>query len=385
MPTPTRRDFLTAAGQNVLAGGLIAGVASAAGAIDLAPPDKQPPNLQLPKPPGKKVGFAIVGLGELALSQILPAFRDANHCRPVALVSGHADKANAVAAAYQIDPKAIYSYDNYDSIKDNPEVEVIYIVLPNNMHAEYTVRGFKAGKNVLCEKPMSVTVEEAQQMIDAGKQANKKLMIAYRLRYEPNNRRMIEMCRKQEHGPLRVISANNTQNTKAPNIRLSKATGGGPVGDVGVYCINAARYLSGEEPVEVFAMQTKPSEDPRFAEVPATVTFQLRFPSGVLAHCSCGFDEMSCRDYRVIAKDGFFGLDPAYDYHGIRGYVNTATGREELKAPDINQFAAEMDHMAQCVMEDKQPLTPGEEGLADMKVVAAIGQSIEGGKVVRIG
>jgi predicted dehydrogenase len=253
------------------------------------------------------------------------------------------------------------------------------------MHAEYTVRGLKAGKHVLCEKPMCDTVEEAQQMIEAAKQANKRLMIAYRLRYEPNNQRMIEMCRKQQYGPLRMISANNTQNVKPPNIRLSKQLGGGPVGDVGVYCINATRYLSGEEPAEVFAMQTKPSDDPRFAEVPASVTFQLRFPSGLLAHCGCGFDETSCRDYRVIAKDGFFGLDPAYDYHGIRGYANTAKGREELKAPDINQFAAEMDHMAECVLNDKQPLTPGEEGLADMKVVAAIGPSIDEGKVVRIG
>lgn len=374
MPDPSRREFLLTASL----------LASAANGIDLAPPDKQPPNLQLPKPPGKRVGFAIVGLGNLALGEILPAFKDTEHCIPVALVSGHADKAKAVAEHYGIDPKAIYGYENYDSIKDNPAVEVIYIVLPNSMHAEYTIRGFKAGKHVLCEKPMADTVQECEQMIAAGKEANKKLMIAYRLRYEPFNRRMIDMCRKKQYGELRVISSNNTQNVRPPNIRLSKSLGGGPIGDVGVYCINACRYLTGEEPTEVFAMQQTPKNDPRFAEVPATVMFNLRFPTGVLAHCCCGFDETACRDFRVIAKDGYFGLDPAFDYHGIRGYVMSNKGREEIRAPDINQFAAEMDHMAQCALENKEPLTPGEEGLADIKVIAKIDESLAAAKPVQM-
>ena len=372
---PTRRNVL-------VAGGVLL-------ASSLTPPSRAFAQNQPQRKAGEKgdrtVGLAIVGIGTLSMNQILPGLAKTKHCFAAALVSGHPDKAKAQCEKHGIDPKNIYSYENYEAVKDNPAVQAVYVVLPNAMHAEYTVRAAKVGKHVLTEKPMEVSSAKCREMIEACRAAGKKLMVAYRLRYEPNNQRMIEMCRKQQYGPLRLISANNTQNTNAPNIRLSKKTGGGPVGDVGVYCINACRYLTGEEPVEVVAMQTKPANDPRFEEVPASVTFQLRFPSGVLAHCACGFDETSCRDFRVIAKDGFYGLDPAYDYHGIRGYVNTNKGREDLKAPDINQFAAEMDHMAQCVLDDKQPLTPGEEGLADMKVIAAIDASIEGGKVVRIG
>src|SRR2546421_601159 len=199
----TRRGFITAA---TLAG-LGSTMAGSANAIDLAPPDKQPPQLEVPKPATRKTGFAIVGLGELALTQVLPAFSQSSRCAPVALVSGHADKAKAVAEHYGINSKSIYNYDNYESMKDNPEIDVVYVILPNSMHAEYTVRAFKAGKHVLCEKPMAANVEECRQMIEAGKQAGKKLMIGYRLRYEPFNQTMIEMSRKQAYGPIRVIDA----------------------------------------------------------------------------------------------------------------------------------------------------------------------------------
>src|SRR4051812_31918247 len=226
----SRRQALQAAGLGLIA------AAGASGAVPLAPPDKQPPDLKLPGPPGKKVGYAIVGLGQLALEEILPAFAKCEHSRPVALVSGHADKAKQVAAKYGIEPKSIYDYQGYDRLADNPDVQVVYVVLPNSMHAEYTVRAHKAGKHVLCEKPMATNSAECQQMIDAAKQAQRKLMIAYRLHYEPYNQTAIDMARKQALGKLRLIEAVNTQNVKPPNIRLSKSTGGGPLGDIGVYC-----------------------------------------------------------------------------------------------------------------------------------------------------
>ena len=162
----------------MIAAGIAGSIASASYGIDLAPPDKQPPHLPVAKPEGKKIGFAIVGLGELALTEVLPAFSQSKHCEPVAMVSGHPDKAKAVAASYGIDLNHIYSYDNYDTIRDNPAVDVIYVILPNSMHAEYTVRGFKAGKHVLCEKPMAATVAECQQMIGAeggGEKADDRL------------------------------------------------------------------------------------------------------------------------------------------------------------------------------------------------------------------
>ena len=201
----------------------------------LAPPDKQPPNVKLPEPVGKTVGWAIVGLGQLALEEILPAFARAKLSKPVALVSGHPEKARKVAAAYGIDPKAIYNYETYDKLADNPAVDVIYVVLPNSMHAEYTVRGVKAGKHVLCEKPMATTPAECQQMIAAAATAKRKLMIAYRLHYEPYNRAAIDICRvTKQLGKLKSVTASNGQVTKAPNIRLSQALGGGPLQDVGV-------------------------------------------------------------------------------------------------------------------------------------------------------
>ncbi|MFO1349545.1 MAG: Gfo/Idh/MocA family oxidoreductase [Gammaproteobacteria bacterium] len=204
--------------------------------VPLAPPDKQPPDLAVPEPK-RKVGWAVVGLGQLALEEVMPAFREAKQSEPVALVSGHPDKARKVAEVYGIDPKSIYDYENYDRLADNDRVEVIYIILPNSMHAEYTMRGLKAGKHVLCEKPLSATVEESERMIAAAKQANKKLMTAYRLHYEPFNQKVMELCRQKAIGELKLFSASNVQDVQAPNIRLSRELGGGPVGDVGVMCL----------------------------------------------------------------------------------------------------------------------------------------------------
>lgn len=379
----SRRHFL-ATGQAALAAGAALAAARAAGGIDLAPPDKQPPHLPMPKPMDKKVGFAIVGLGELALGQILPAFKNSQHCRPVALVSGHPDKAKAVAPFYGVDPGSIYNYDNFDKIADNSEINVVYVVLPNSMHAEYTVRALKAGKHVLCEKPMATSVSECEQMIAAARAADRKLMIAYRLRYEPFNQTIIEISRKQEYGPIRSIEASNMQDVQAPNIRLSKKLGGGPLGDVGIYCINAFRYITGEEPFEVSGIAHQPSEDPRFAEVPATVNFLLKFPSGVIAHGGCGFNSATSRNYRVFAKDAWYGLDPAFDYTGLRMKVGTQKGVEEIKLPQVDQFAAEMDHLAECIANNKPVRTPGEEGLADMKVIAKIEESIAKGAAVKV-
>lgn len=376
---PSRRQFLKATGSNVLLASM------AAGGVPLAPPDKQPPNLKVPSVnEPKKLGYAIVGLGQLALGQILPAFATCEHSRPTALVSGHPDKAKAVAAHYHIDSKNIYNYDNYDEIKNNQDVDVIYIVLPNSMHAEYTIRGFHAGKHVLCEKPMAVTPDECRRMIDAGKQAGKKLMIAYRLHFEPYNQSMIEMSRKQAYGPIRIFTANNDQNTRAPNIRLSKSLGGGPLGDVGVYCLNASRYILGEEPAEVTAMKIQPNDDPRFAEVPATVTWQLRFPSGAMAINSCSFDSSRSERYRVTCTEGWYELEPAFGYGGQRLHIGQGRQRQEILLPYINHFTAEMDHLSQQIMNNKESWTPGEEGLRDIEIMAKIEEAAETGKVVKI-
>jgi len=252
----TRRGFITRVGQGVVAANFAGSLWPGAAAQ------------QVPDPPGKKVGWAIVGLGSLSINQILPAFAKCEKSKVVALVSGHPDKANKLALRYGVDLKNIYNYQNYDQLKNNPEVDVIYIVLPNGMHAEYTIRGHQAGKHVLSEKPMANTPAECQQMIDAARKANRKLMVAYRCRYEPYNQEAIRMARQQELGPIKVILADHGFNIGDPTQwRLNKdLAGGGSLMDIGIYSLQAARYISGEEPSEINAMMYSTPGDPRFKE-----------------------------------------------------------------------------------------------------------------------
>ncbi|MGB2663582.1 MAG: Gfo/Idh/MocA family oxidoreductase [Candidatus Acidiferrum sp.] len=342
--------------------------------------------LVVPDPPGKKMGWAIVGLGSLSINQILPAFAKCEKSKPVAFVSGHPDKANKLAARYGVDLKNIYNYQNYDSIKNNPEVDIIYIVLPNCMHAEYTIRGFQADKNVLTEKPMACHPADCQKMIDAARQAGKKLMVAYRCRYEPYNQEAIRMARSGELGPIQVIVADMGFNIGNPDQwRLKKdLSGGGSLMDIGIYGLNASRYLTGEEPAEINAMMYSAPNDPRFKEVEETINFQLRFPSGVLANCSSSYGYVSQNCYRVIGTEGWLDMDPATIYSGLRMKVGRKNIIEEINLPVRDHFALEMDHMSQCVMENKQPLTPGEEGLRDIMLMMAIYEAARTGKTAKV-
>lgn len=369
-----------------------------------------PPQIQLPPisaqtevetggpptalPPERRLGFAIVGLGHLTLEEIMPAFAECKLAKPTALVSGDSAKANQVAQQYGIKPQNIYSYQTYDNLRSNPDVDVIYIVLPNSMHLEYTVRGAKAGKHILCEKPMATSVADAQTMIDACKQADRKLMIAYRSQYEPHHRAMIQMFRSKELGTIKVIQADNGQNQGGDlnQWRLKRAlAGGGSLPDVGIYCLNAARYLTGEEPIAISAQTFTTPNDPRFKEVEESVTFQLRFPSGVLAICSTSYGFHEARRYRMFGSDGWAQLDPGFAYHGLRMMMSRksptnsmAENITEVRLPEKNQFALELDHMADCVMQNKQPHTPGEEGLQDQKLMALIYQAAESGKTITL-
>lgn len=379
----SRRRFMHSAGAGIVATGVHA--AASAYGIELAPKDKEPPSIQVPGERPKKVGIAVVGLGELSLTQILPAFSSCALAYPAALVSGHPDKAKAVAGHYNVPAGNIYDYENFDRIKDNPDIKIVYIVLPNSMHAEFSIRAMKAGKDVLCEKPLAATVSEAEEMVEVSRSTGRKLMTAYRLRYEPFNQHMIQFAREKKYGAIRIITADNVQDVKAPNIRLSRKLGGGALGDVGVYCINACRYLTAEEPVEVFGQLLRPKDDPRFEEVEDRIIFQLRFPSGVLANCSAGFSSFVSRRYQVFCENGYFGLDPAFSYSGLQAYVGTKSGREQLQIEAANHFASEMDHFAACVVNDADPTTSGEDGLQDMRIISAIYESAEKGRVVKVG
>jgi predicted dehydrogenase len=371
----TRRGFLTTVSAGLVAAnvsGTLLGRASA--------------QLVVPEPPGRKLGWAIVGLGSLSIHQILPAFAECEKSKVVALVSGHPEKANKLALRYGVDPKNIYNYQNYDTIRDNPAVDIIYVVLPNGMHAEYTIRGFEAGKHVLSEKPMANTPAECQSMIDAGRKADRKLMVAYRCRYEPVNREAIRMARSGELGPTQVILADHGFNMGDPKQwRLNKAlAGGGSMMDIGIYSLQAARYLTGEEPTEINAMIFNSPGDVRFKEVEETINFQLRFPSGVQANCTSSYGYAGQNHYRVVGTEGWFELEPATSYTGLRMRIRRG---QELEEPDLaerNHFALEMDHMSGCVMDNKEPLTPGEEGLRDLTIMAAIYEAARTGKTVKM-
>ncbi|OYD93083.1 dehydrogenase [Nostoc sp. 'Peltigera membranacea cyanobiont' 210A] len=345
-------------------------------------------------PPERRLGFAIVGLGRLTLEEIMPAFAECKLAKPTALVSSDAAKANLVAQQYGIKPQNVYNYQNYDNLRNNPDVDVIYIVLPNSMHREYTVRGAKAGKHILCEKPMATTVEDAQQMIDACKQADRKLMIAYRCQYEPHHRAMIQMIRSKELGTVKVIQADNGQNQGGDlnQWRLKRAlAGGGSLPDVGIYCLNATRYLTGEEPIAISAQIFSTPGDPRFKEVEESVTFQLRFPSGILGICSTSYGFHEARRFRVFGSDAWAQLDPGFSYNGLRMMISRksptnsmAENISEVRIGEKNQFALEMDHMADCVIQNKQPHTPGEEGLQDQKLIALIYEAAQTGKTIAL-
>jgi predicted dehydrogenase len=372
----TRRSFIRKVG-----GGIVG--TSVCGAL-LKDPNAQ--QLVVPDPPGKKLGWAIVGLGNLSIHEILPAFAKCEKSKAVAFVSGHPDKANKLAVRYGVSPKNIYNYQNYDTIKDNPEVDIIYIVLPNGMHAEYTVRGLQAGKHVLTEKPMACTPVECQQMIDAARKAARKLMVAYRCRYEPYNREAIRIARSHELGPTKVILADHGFNIGDPTQwRLKKdLAGGGSLMDIGIYSLQAARYLSGEEPNEVNAVMYNTPGDHRFREVEETINFQLRFPSGVLANCTSSYGYAGQNHYRVVGTESWLEMDPATSYRGLRMRVHRGNVTEEREFPARDHFALEMDHMSECVMENKEPLTPGEEGLRDLKVMMAIYEAANTGKRVEL-
>ena len=400
-PEPSRRTFLRGASTALAA----AGLAPLAAAQSPGRPDAQDA-VQLPQlhasteatektpgpftAPSQRIGFAVVGLGTLALDQILPAFARSKDCRVTALVSGDPSKARKIAAQYGIPDRCLYDYKTYDQLAQNPDVQVIYIVLPNSMHAEFTLRGAKAGKHILCEKPMATSVKDCERMIAACKAANVKLMIAYRQQYEPMNRQIIKMVKQGKLGTIKSFVATNGQNQGDPsqwrqNLALA---GGGCLPDVGIYCFNAARFLTGEEPSEVVAFTTQPKDDPRFREVEETCGFTLRFPSGLLATCSTGYGVHRSQFLRLEGDKSWAELDPAFGYTGLKLKTNTTEeGHNVLSEPSIeekDQFALEMDHMASCVRQNIQPHTPGEEGLHDQRITDAIYEAARTGKSVRI-
>ena len=307
-----------------------------------------------------------------------------------ALVSGDRDKARKVAAQYGVPETGLYDYTSYDQLAQNRDVQVIYIVLPNSMHAEFVERGAKAGKHILCEKPMATSAHDCERMISACKEAKVKLMIAYRQQYEPMNRALGKMVRTGRLGKVKTYIATNSQSQGDPSQWRQKLAmaGGGCLPDIGLYCLNAARFLTREEPTEVMGFTYQPRNDPRFAEVEETCSFSMRFPSGFIATSSSCYSAHRSQMLRLEGDLSWAELSPAFAYSGIKLRSSTVVeGHNTISEPSIeekDQFALEMDHMAVCVMQNKEPHTPGEEGLQDQKIIEAIYQSARTGKPVKL-
>ena len=341
-------------------------------------PEGQPPN---PDAPDKRVGFAVLGLGRLALENVIPALAQCRHARLTALVSGDPAKLKTVAAQHGIAAEHCYGYADFDRIKSDAAVQAVYVVTPNALHREWTVRAAKAGKHVLCEKPMATTVADAEAMVVACRDAQRLLMIAYRCQYEVYNRELIARVRSGSLGAVRMIDAVNTQNQGDPaQWRQKKAlAGGGALPDIGLYCLNSIRAVLGEEPSEVTAHLSSPAGDPRFTEVEADVAFTLRFASGALATGLASYASHEHRRLTVLGPQGTAVIDNAFAYEGQQLFVSRREGdgeaRTQVSLAHHDQFALEIDHFAECVRANRTPRTPGEEGLQDQRIMAAIYES----------
>ncbi len=335
------------------------------------------------EPGGKKLGWALVGLGSLSTHQLAPAFAKTRHCKLSAIVTGTPAKAEEWKKKHGIPESHVYDYANFDKIADNPDVDVIYIVLPNSMHEEFTIRAAKAGKHVFCEKPMANSAEECRRMIAACKEAGKQLGIGYRCQFEPHHRECMRLAREKVFGDLKFIEAGfGFQIGDPTQWRLrKKLAGGGALMDVGIYALQACRYLSGEEPVEVTAQETK-TDPEKFAEVDETISWSMKFPSGVLASAMTTYAFNGANFFTAMCKGGRFGMDPAYSYDGLKAW----TSRPDVKVefPAVDHFAAEMDAFAEAVLSDKPFAPSGEEGLKDLLVIEAIYKSIREGRTVKV-
>jgi predicted dehydrogenase len=329
------------------------------------------------QPQPKKVGYAVIGLGRIA-GHFMPGSRMTTNSQITALVSGHRDKADRIAAEYGIPSTCIYNYENFDQIDSNPAVDAVYVALPNSMHAEYTIRAAKAGKHVLCEKPMSTSVADAEQMIAACKAANVKLMIAYRCHYEPTNLKAVRLIREGALGQVQAIESSFGFNMGPNEWRTNKKlAGGGPVFDVGIYSLNACRYLTGEEPEHISAYASTIDHDARFMEVEENVSWTMRFPSGIVASCATTYGANMPGYFHVYGSKGWLQVDNAFVYEGLhmRGEYGDTKIDELNPARDPSHFQAEAEHFSHCVQNNLEPQSPGEEGLRDMRYITEIYRS----------
>ena len=331
----------------------------------------------------QSVRYAVIGLGHIAQAAVLPAFKHAKRNSTLAaLVSGEQKKLKQLGRRYGVSRTC--GYDGVDELFASGEIDAVYIALPNDMHKEYTIRAARAGLHVLCEKPMAVNASECEEMIQATREANVKLMIAYRLHFERANLEVAKLARSGKLGELRFFTSDFSMQVSDDNIRLvPPEKGGGPLYDIGIYCMNAARYCLGEDPVEVWAAGTR-SKDPRFREVDETVAAVMRFKDEQVASFTCSFGAADKSLYSITGTKGSVTLDPAFEYAvGLSYRLKIGERETKKKFSKSDQFAPELLHFSDCVLTGRDPEPSGEEGLADVQIIEAMLQSISSGRSVR--
>ena len=329
-----------------------------------------------------KIRYAVVGLGHIAQVAALPAFAHAENSELRALVSDDPVKRRELSRRYGV--AHAVGYDGYDDLVQSGEVDAVYIALPNDLHRDYTERAAASGVHILCEKPLGLDEAECLSMIRAAEAGGVRLMVAYRLHFDEATLSAVELVRSGRLGKERFLDATLSMQVREGDIRVQRARGGGPVPDVGIYCINAARYLFRDEPIEVFAFETAPP-DPRFREVPEMVAGLLRFPGDRLASFTCSFGAADVTQCRLVGTEGDLRMEPAFEYaEGLVHYLNVGGRRSVRRFPKSDQFAAELIYFSDCILQDREPEPSGWEGLADARVIDAIHRSLKTGAPVEL-
>ncbi len=333
-------------------------------------------------PLSSPLGVALLGLGNYASNLLAPALTLTQHCKLVGIITGTPSKVAEWQSEYGIEDKNVYNYDNMGNLIDNPDIDVVYVVTPNHVHAEFAIKVARAKKHVWLEKPMAMTTEECQSIIDACNENGVKLAIGYRMQHEPNTKTVIEYASSQPFGAIERIEAlsgfSGFNGGNNDVWRLKAEMGGGALFDMGVYSINAARYATGEEPVRVLSATQGTNRPEIFTEVDEWFEFELEFPSGVVAHCKTSFGEnLNLLD--VQCTSGSYKLEPMQSYTGVRGERSDGV---QLDLQVDNQQARQMDDDALSLIEGRPMMVPGEEGLRDVRIVQALFSAAQNGAPV---
>lgn len=328
-----------------------------------------------------KLGIALAGLGYYATEQLAPALLQTEHCYLAAVISGDRLKGNIFKEKYGLTDQQIYTYNDFDLIKADPGIDIVYIVLPHDLHAEYTIRALEAGKHVICEKPMASSVIEAAQMIAAAERTGKTISIGYRLHFDPYHLELIRMVREKQFAKLTGIDCAFSFVPPKAVWRLSKKqSGGGPLVDVGIYCIQAVCYLTGAAPVAVTAQSMPLSDEEKFNGIEETLNFQLEMPDGLIATCRSSFSETTSH-LKITAENGWVELDPAFNYEGL--IMKRSDGKNTV-FPACPQQARQMDAIALSIQKGQPSPVPAEMGWRDMQIIRAVYEAMETGKRIEI-